>query len=335
MTLKLSILDQTPVLNGTNVNEAFEHTTLLAKEAERLGYHRFWVSEHHSTRSLAGSAPEILVAHLAAHTSEMRIGTGGIMLPHYSAYKVAEMFRVLEALHPGRIDLGIGRAPGGMPNVGRALHDGNHRDASRYPEQVQALIAYLRGQDPYEMNVYATPLSETMPEIWLLGSSGSSAMLASQMGTPFMFAHFINGNGGQQATKAYRQQFQPSQLNQEPKATVSVFTICAETEQEAEELAKGLDLAILKGEKGEERSGFPTLDEVKSYPYTFFDEARIKENRKRMIIGNQEQVKEQILQLSEEYEANEVMVNTISDPFETRVKSYQLIAEAFDLQKRF
>ncbi|WLR51996.1 LLM class flavin-dependent oxidoreductase [Bacillus tianshenii] len=331
MKLKLSVLDQSPVLSGMTPQQALQSTTELVKEVEKLGYHRFWVSEHHSTKSLAGSAPEVLVAHLAANTSHIRVGTGGVLLPHYSAYKVAEVFRVLESLYPNRIDLGVGRAPGGMPNVNRALHDGMHRDVTRYPDQLQEVIAYLKGEDPYHMRVYATPLGETMPELWLLGSSGSSAMLASEMGAPFMFAHFINGEGGHLAAQRYREYFRPSELSEKPQATVAVFAICAETEAEAERLAASLDLALLKLEKGEARSGFPTPEEAADYPYTMFDQARIRENRKRMVVGDPEQVKQQLIQMSEEYGAEEVMVNTITTPFEARVKSYQLIAEAFEL----
>ncbi|WP_347548872.1 LLM class flavin-dependent oxidoreductase [Pseudalkalibacillus hwajinpoensis] len=329
--MKLSVLDQSPVSKGSTPIEALRETTRLAQETENLGFHRFWVSEHHSTKSLAGSSPEVLVSHLAANTSHMRIGSGGVLLPHYSPYKVAENFRMLETLNPNRIDLGLGRAPGGMPNVTRALAGGNSMGIDNYSEQVNELASYLQGEDPERMDVRATPLGSTIPEMWILGSSGASAMIAAQRGLAFSFAHFINGYGGTNVVDRYRNRFVPSEFNETPKTNVAIFVVCGETEEEAEYLASSLDLSILLIEQGKSGEGFPSPNEAHHFPYTVFDKERIRENRKRMIVGTPEQVKEQIEELGHIYQSDEVIVNTITHDFQSRLKSYKLIAEAFDL----
>ncbi|MBM7554365.1 LLM class flavin-dependent oxidoreductase [Thalassobacillus pellis] len=331
--MKLSVLDQSPILTNISPTEALRQTTALAKHTDRLGYHRFWVSEHHSTRSLAGSAPEILVAHLAAHTENIRVGTGGILLPHYSAYKIAETFRVLETLHPNRVDLGIGRAPGGMPNVNLALNNGHRPNVEGYPRQVKELVAYLHGEDPHDMDVFATPLGETTPPIWMLGSSGTSAQLASDMGLSYSFAHFINGYGGTRAMQRYYDRFTPSQPQQQerPNGNVSVFVICGESEEKAEYLASSLDLALLRIEQGGNAQGFPTPEEAQNQYYSLFEKERIQENRKRMVVGTAQQVRQQLEMLAEGYGVNEIIVNTIVYPFEERLKSYELLAKEFEL----
>ncbi|MBA2176770.1 LLM class flavin-dependent oxidoreductase [Halobacillus locisalis] len=329
--MKLSILDQSPILKGMTPHEALQQTTELAKLTDELGYHRFWVSEHHSTSSLAGSAPEVLVAHLAANTHQIRVGTGGVLLPHYSSYKVAEAFRVLETLHPGRIDLGVGRAPGGMPNVNLALNRGKLPNIEGYPAQVEELMAYLHGQDPHGMNIYATPKGETSPMVWMLGSSGTSARLAADLGASYSFAHFINGHGGIRAMDRYKNYFSPSMQQSQPNGNVSVFVVCAETDEEAEYLASSLDLALLKIEQGETRPHFPSPDEAIHHPYSMYELDRVQENRNRMIVGTPKHVKESIEGIAEKYQVDEVIINTIISPFEKRLQSYRLIAEAFEL----
>ncbi|MEC3882430.1 LLM class flavin-dependent oxidoreductase [Halobacillus sp. HZG1] len=329
--MKLSVLDQSPILTGTDPKEALQQTTELAKWTDKLGYHRFWVSEHHSTSSLAGSAPEILAAHLAAHTKNIRIGTGGVLLPHYSSYKVAEAFRILETLHPDRIDLGVGRAPGGMPNVNLALNRGKLPSIEDYPSQVEELMAYLHGHDPHGMDIYATPKGETAPPVWMLGSSGTSARLAADLGVSYSFAHFINGRGGIRAMDRYQDYFTTSMQQSSPAGNVSVFVVCAETDEYAEYLAASLDLALLQIEQGGKRTHFPTPDEALNHKYTLFEEERIQDNRNRMIVGSADKVKEEIEQLAESYNVDEVIVNTIVTPFEDRLRSYELLADAFQL----
>ncbi|MGM0752723.1 MAG: LLM class flavin-dependent oxidoreductase [Bacillota bacterium] len=329
MTIKLSILDQSPISEGMSPQEALHHTVQLAQHAEKLGFERFWVSEHHDSTGLAGSSPEVLIAHLAQNTSKIRVGSGGVMLPHYSSYKVAENFRLLEGLNPNRIDLGLGRAPGGMPMATMALHDGKPRDVNRYPEQIDDLLGYLTdslpGTHPYQ-GLTAAPMIETMPEVWMLGSSPSSAMLAAQKGLPYTFAQFINGEGGPQYTQAYRNNFVPSEYLKEPKNIVAVFAVCAETDEEAERVASSIDLAILMIEQGMRSNGTPSPEKAAAYQYTPFEEMRVRENRKRMVVGNPKKVKEQLLSLSEQYQTDEIMLVSITYDFQDKLKSFELIA---------
>ncbi|NQD66768.1 LLM class flavin-dependent oxidoreductase [Bacillus haikouensis] len=331
MPIKLSVLDQSPISEGMSPQEALQHTVELARFVEKLGFTRFWVSEHHDSPSLAGSSPEVLIAHLAQNTAKIRVGSGGVMLPHYSSYKVAENFRLLEGLNPDRIDLGLGRAPGGMPMASMALSDGKHRDVNRYPEQIDELLGYLTDSlpdsHPYQ-GLTAAPKIRTMPEVWMLGSSPSSAMLAAQKGLPYTFAQFINGEGGPQYTQAYRNNFVPSDYLDKPKNTVAVFTICADTDEEAERVASSIDLSLIMLEQGMSSNGTPSPEKAAAYQYSPFEMARVRENRKRMIVGNPEKVRREILQLSEDYQADEIMLVSITYDFKDKIKSFQLIAEA-------
>lgn len=275
--ISLSILDQSPVAEGSTPETALQQTVELAKMAEKLGYKRFWVSEHHFSRNLAGSSPEVLMSYLAAKTEKIRIGSGGVMLPHYSAYKVAENFRVLEGLAPGRIDAGLGRAPGGMPIASMALQ--GRRGADRYPEQIGDLVTYLYDQaDEHHRfpNLTASPKVGSAPDVWLLGSSGESAGLAAQVGASYTFAQFINGEGGEDAVRLYKERFKPSILGDQPRSTVAVFVLCAETEEAAERLAKSLDYSLLANEQGMVTEGFPSLDTALSYQYSPYEKKRIE-----------------------------------------------------------
>ncbi|WP_079911189.1 LLM class flavin-dependent oxidoreductase [Paenibacillus sp. 32352] len=335
IAVRLSVLDQSPIAEGSSASEALALTARLAQETEQLGYSRFWVAEHHFTMSLAGSSPEVLISHLAARTSSIRIGSGGVMLPHYSAFKVAENFRLLEALYPGRIDLGIGRAPGGMPLSTRALQEGKTSALDLYPKQIEDLIDYLHDSLPDDhayAGLRATPIVDTAPELWLLGSSGESARLAAQFGAGFAFAQFINGFGGDDEMRGYQRRFQPSVLGDKPKSLLAVFVICAETEEAANEIASSLDLRLLLFEKGRSSvTGTPSIEKAKRYPYTPYDRNWIEDNRKRMIVGTPEQVKARLLRLAEQYRTEELMLVTITYDFEAKLRSYRLLADAFDL----
>ncbi|RXT15381.1 LLM class flavin-dependent oxidoreductase [Ammoniphilus sp. CFH 90114] len=333
--ISLSILDQSPVVQGETAIQAFSQTIRLAQEAEALGYRRFWVAEHHHTMSLAGSSPEVLLGYLAAKTKQIRLGSGGVMLPHYSPYKVAENFRVLEALAPDRIDLGLGRAPGGMPIATQALQEGKVSLADHYASQLDDLTGYLN--DHLEPNhrfagLYATPKINTTPEVWMLGSSDYSALLAAEKGAGFAFAHFINGDGGAEVTRAYRERFKSSLLGESPRTIVAIFAICGETEEEAERLAASLDLMLLQFRQGKRNVGIPKLDNALQYNYSPYEKLVVQENRKRMIVGSQDHVRSRILSLSEEYETNEFMIVTRTADTNATLKSYQLLAEAFDLK---
>ena len=330
MTIKLSILDQSPIAEGSTAMDSLKYTAELVKKAEEWGYTRFWVSEHHDAKTLAGSSPEILMAHLATVTSSIRIGSGGVMLPHYSAYKVAENFKLLEALFPGRIDAGVGRAPGGMPRATYALHNGEYRDVTKFPQQVDDLIMYLNDTMPADhpyIGLKATPIIEEAPPVWMLGSSPSSAALAAEKGLPYMFAQFINAEGGPESAAQYRNAFQPSKYLQQPKQAVAVFFACAETEEEAERIISSLDLSLILSAQGIPSKGTPSPEKAMAYPYTDFEKPHVLDNRNRMIVGTPKKVRAQIEQLAEEFGADEIMLVMIAHDFQDRLKSYELIAK--------
>ncbi|TVP86147.1 MAG: LLM class flavin-dependent oxidoreductase [Alkalicoccus sp.] len=332
MEMKLSILDQTPAAEGMTAAEALKHTTELARRAEKWGYHRFWVSEHHDSSTLAGTSPEILLAHLAANTSRIRLGSGGVMLPHYSAFKVAENFHLLEALHPGRIDAGMGRAPGGMPRATLALSEGKPRRAERFPRQIDDLLRYLRFEkipDYAYGEAVAGPVTKTIPPVWILGTSAGSAGLAAEKGLPYNFAHFINAEGGEEAVEKYRKQFQPSEQLKEPWNMATVFAVCADTDDKADFIASSLDLSLLSVEKGLGLKGTPAPEKAFHYPYEKYDLARIRENRERMIVGGPERVKDRLEKFASAYQTDELMICTITYNPEDRLRSYELLKNMF------
>ncbi|MGH8699143.1 MAG: LLM class flavin-dependent oxidoreductase, partial [Burkholderiales bacterium] len=248
MTLPLGVLDQSPVISGHAPREAVAQTVRLAEAADRLGYARYWLAEHHGIEALGDPCPEILVARVAAATTRIRVGTGGVLLPYYSALKVAEQFRMLEALFPGRIDLGVGRAPGGDRLTAQAVARGPYAFADDFPEQVRDLVGFLDRTLPREhpfARVKAMPAGDSSPEVWLLGSSDYSGALAAELGLRFAFAHFINARGGDAVMRAYKAAFKPSAREPAPRSLVCVFVICAETSAEAERLAAPIDLRRL------------------------------------------------------------------------------------------
>ncbi len=330
---RLSVLDQSPVRSGGTAADALHETLELAQACDRWGYHRYWLAEHHSTPGLAGSSPEVLIGQVAARTRHLRVGAGGIMLQHYSPLKVAECFRVLETLFPGRIDLGIGRAPGADALTARALRD----DASpeRFPQQVADLLGFLGGRlapgHPFA-KVLAMPSGPGTPEVWLLGSSDQSALVAAHLGTAFSFAHFINDEGGAEVARAYAREFRPSALLAAPRTSVAVFVVCADTEAEALRLAQSRDLFIVRLYAG--RSGrYPSVEEAEAYPYTPHERAIVAHARRRTIAGAPEQARDRLLALAAEYGAEELVVVTITHDGKARLRSYELLAQAFGLEE--
>jgi luciferase family oxidoreductase group 1 len=324
------VLDQSPVVSGHSPAQAVAETLSLARLAEELGYHRYWLAEHHAIAALADPCPEILVSSVAAATSRIRVGTGGVLLPHYSALKVAEVFRMLEALFPGRIDLGIGRAPGGDPRTALAMRDGEFSGAERMPQQVQDLLGFLDGTLPAGhafAGVKAQPAGSTSPEVWLLGSSDYSGALASQLGLRFAFAHFISAHGGPEVARAYREQYLASTREPQPRSLVCAFVICAKTRSEAERLAASVDLRRLHMAKGID-APFPTLAEARAYRYSLQERAYVEQQRARLVHGDPGEVRDKLLALKEEFAADEIMVLTITGDYESRRESYRLVAEA-------
>ncbi len=334
---RLSVLDQSPIRSGVIAADAVRETLELARLADRLGYHRYWLAEHHSSGGLAGSTPEILVGHVAAETKEIRVGSGGVMLSHYSALKVAENFRMLETLHPGRIDLGIGRAPGSDQLTTMALaHGPGALGIDHFPAQVRDVIGYLDGALPAEhpfARVTAMPNGPTSPEIWLLGSSDQSAAIAAHFGCAFSFAHFIVDRGGDMVMQGYREHFKPTSARAGPVGSIGVFVICADTDEEAQHLRQSRDLWLLRLYRGETQP-VPTVEEAENYPYTERERAIVEQNRGRTIAGAPDQVRTQLEKLGRLYDIDEFVVVTICDRLEARLRSYELLAEVFGLKSR-
>jgi luciferase family oxidoreductase group 1 len=334
--MKLSILDQSPIISGHTAAQAVAETIKLAQAAEALGYHRYWLAEHHALQALADPCPEILVTRVAAATSTIRVGTGGILLPYYSPLKIAEQFRMLEALFPQRIDLGIGRAPGGDQTTAMAMGDGRYPSAENFPEHVQYLVAYLDDAMPAGhpfAKVKAQPLGPTAPEVWLLGSSDYSGALAAQLGLRFAFAHFISADGGDSVMRDYKRKFQPSARESESRALLTVFVICAQTDAEAERRAMSVDLRRLNMDYGI-NTPVPSQTEAATRGYTEVERSRIAYHRRRVVLGAPATVKTKLLALQAQYEADELMVITITGDYQTRFESYQLLAGAFDLVQK-
>jgi luciferase family oxidoreductase group 1 len=331
--LRLGVLDQSPVRSGGNVADAVHETLDLAEACDRLGYHRYWLAEHHSTPGLAGSSPEVLIGQVAARTARIRVGSGGVMLQHYSPLKVAESFRVLETLFPGRVDLGIGRAPGSDQLTARALRD--DAGPEYFPQQVADLVGFLHGAlpegHPYAP-VIAMPTGPTAPEVWLLGSSDQSAALAAHFGTGFSFAHFINEEGGAEVTRAYRRQFRPAARLAAPRLSAAVFVVCADTEAEARRLAKSRELFIVRLYTG--RAGrYPSVEEAEAYPYSDREVAILRHAQRRTVAGAPEQVRERLEALAADYEADELVIVSITHDPKARRRSYELIAKVFGLEE--
>ncbi|MDL4840170.1 LLM class flavin-dependent oxidoreductase [Aquibacillus rhizosphaerae] len=329
--VQLSILDQTAIPLGSTAQEELWNTTKLAQIAEKLGFYRYWVSEHH-LETLGHSSPEVLIPHLLANTSTIRVGSGGVMLTHYSAYKVAENFRLLEALYPNRVDMGVGRAPGGIPLATSALQEHKQTYHDAYTEQIKDLIFYLSGsQDPNHRfrGLKAMPDIKTVPELWMLGSSGGSAGLAGSLGISYAYAQFISGQHGGTVVENYKQRFQPSNLRKKPASMVAFFLVCAETDEEAEMLASSIDLQFLQIAKGEKNAALLSPEQATKYSFSYLDKQIIHENRNKILVGSPQTIKKQLLRYSEEYQVEEFMLASMIYNFHAKVKSYQLLSEAF------
>jgi len=328
--LALSVLDQCPVRTGSTPADAIREAVKLARATDRLGYRRYWLAEHHNSHSLACAAPEALIGQVAAATSRIRVGSGGVMLSHYSALKVAEVFRMLETLYPGRIDLGIGRAPGSDRFTAHLLAHGPGRlGVQHYPEQVADLLGYLgRGHEDDRLNrVRAMPQGDTQPEVWLLGSSLGSARFAAYFGCPFSFAHFIQPRDAEAALELYRSEYRPSDSHPEPRASVGVSAMVADTEEEANRQSLSRFLWWIRLTQGQP-GPFPSLEEAEAYDFTDADRAVLRRMRARSLVGAPDAVAGRARELAERLGVGELVVLTICPSFEARLRSYELLAEA-------
>ncbi len=329
--LRLGVLDQSPVPAGSTATDAFANTVDLAQNCERLGYHRYWVSEHHNSDGLAGAAPELLVGRIAAATESIKVGSGGVMLSHYSPYKVAESFLTLNAMFPGRIELGVGRAPGSDPITMYALAASDTlRPVEQYPSMVRELLGFLDGDlpadSPFRGRVRALPTSVgEPPPVWLLSSSPDSASFAAHFGLPLAWAHFFSPANGPEIVEAYKQQYRPSERFPEPIVAIAAGVICGDTEEAAAEAASSVQLWRARGLAGP----IPSLDDVKNAaPNPLAVQSANGNGRKPMAIGTGDQVMSDLEKLGDEHGTDDIFVVTITWDHATRVRSYELVAQA-------
>ena len=335
--MRWSVLDQSTAAEGSTQDAAIRESLALARLCDSLGYHRYWVSEHHNSASIVGTAPEILMAAVAATTQRIRVGSAGVMLPHYSALKVAEQFRVLEAIAPGRIDLGVGRAPGSDQLTARALNPYSNA-ADQFPQQVFELQSWIAGmplpEDHPFRNVAAHPQGPTSPELWILGSSDYGAQLAAFFGLPYAFAYFFSdGRGVEEALALYRRNYRPSSRHPAPIATICVWALAAESQAEAQRLLMTREYWRIGFEKGL-RNPLVSPARAAAYPYNAEERARIEALRGKAFAGTAGDVAAKLHMLARRLELDEIVINTWTHDPEARRRSYQLLADAFGLEKR-
>ena len=329
--IKLSILDQSVIHHNGNARQAIEETIATAKLADQLGYTRFWVSEHHNSTFIAGTTPEVLMVKLADETNHVRIGSGGIMLPNHSAFKVAENFRMLETLFPGRIDLGMGRAPGGDRITAAILNPSNDFSEESYLRQLEHLQHFFRDTAGTQHGpIIAGPQAPGVPQQWILSSSGGSSLIAAKFGMGLAVARFINGLAQPDVVETYRKNFVPSLQFEKPHAVLSIAVLCGESEEKAAQMRKYLNYIHLQFEKGNYQN-FGDFNSIKDYEFSPAELERISYNSGRVVSGTKDQVKAQLTKLANDFETDEIIVTTITDNAADRKRSFELLAEAFEL----
>jgi len=327
----LSVLDLVPVRAGAAAREALQEAVDLAQHTERLGYLRYWFAEHHGMASIASSSPEILIEHIASATTRLRVGSGGIMLPNHSPLRVAEAFHTLAALHPGRIDLGLGRAPGTDPATSRALRP---FDGEQFPDLLRELLALSRRTFPADHpfgSVRVVPSDVPLPPIWVLGSSGAMAAFAGSLGLGYSFARHFSPNPPQPAIRAYRQSFVPSEQFPTSHVILGVSVICAPTEEEAEYHAASTDLAWVRLHR-REFTPLPSPEEARAYQYSPQERVIVDANRQRHFIGTPFTVASTIRNLVNDTGADEIMVTSMMYGRDARFRAYELLANEWGLQ---
>ncbi|MCC6534098.1 MAG: LLM class flavin-dependent oxidoreductase [Burkholderiales bacterium] len=333
--MRLSVLDQSTAAQGRTQDVAIRETLELARHCDALGYHRYWVSEHHASDSIVGTAPEVLMAAIAATTQRIRVGSAGVMLPHYAALKVAEQFRVLEAIAPGRIDLGVGRAPGSDQLTAYALNP--HSNAAKeFPRQVFELQAWVSDAPLQQGHPFgalkAHPRGPTSPQIWILGSSDYGARLAAHFGLPYAFAYFFSdGDGVEHALDLYRRNYRPSERHPEPHATICVWALAADTQAQARHQARTRELSRVERERGVRRA-LVSPEEAAAHPYTPAELAMIERIRSRAFVGTGQHVADALSALAARLSLDELVIVTWTYDPAPRHRSYELLAAAFDLE---
>lgn len=326
--MRLSVLDQAPITQGNSAADALKKAEELAVLADELGYYRMWMAEHHGTNAYASSAPEITVAHLAAKTNNLRLGTGGVMMMHYSPLKLAEVFKTLSALSPGRIDFGVGRAPGGDTYSMYALSEGRQPIVHNLYEKLETALSLINDEVPADrlyVKTIATPYDIVLPEAWLLGSSGNSAIEAGRMGLGYSFAQFFNGELSEEILAAYKANFKPTAFMEKPEVNVCYMVTTAETKEEAEFEARPQDISRLLLEKGEMPKVL-TPEQAQDYPLTEIDKMTIERNRLLHIVGSAKEVAARLKEEQDKYGFDEAMICSIPHSQGKRLEVYRLLA---------
>src|SRR5690625_4820112 len=321
--MKLGVLDQMAQPKGLTAEETAAQTIELAQYVESLGYERYWFAEHHATKGMVSSSPEIMMAAVAAKTNTLKVGSGGILLPQYSPYKVATQLFQLQALFPGRIEAGVGRSPGGNETIRALLADGKPNQMEEYPSKLRELISFLNKDG----TIRATPRTEKSPNVYSLGLGENSAQLAAELGIGYVYGHFINPNRGKEAHETYKKYFRAGYRENQDRRS-AIFIICGESDEHAEELAISQDAWLLNVEKGLD-SRVPSIAEARAINWNQDELAKIRSNRKRIIIGGPDKVKRELEHLSERYECDDWLILTNIYDFEEKKQSYRTIMELF------
>lgn len=329
--MKLSILNQVPISEGETAEKALQSAVKLAQLGEKLGYKRYWVAEHHDLFGLACPNPDVLLGVIGSQTKNIRIGAGAVLLPYYKPFRVAETYNLLATLFPNRIDLGLGRAPGGSAEVSLALSDNYLKQVNEYPKHIDELLHFLHNRYPEDHpygKISPTPVPTTSPQTWLLGTSEKSAILAAEKGLDYAFGQFMTDFEGPEIVQVYREGF-VQYHEKTPEIIVAITVICAETTEQAEELALSSLLWKINQDKQVDDKTVPSIETAKNYSFSKDEIEKINKLKKNMIIGNPTKVKEEILSLQAQYKANEMMVVTIVHEEEAKLNSYRLLAEMF------
>jgi len=327
--MRLSILDQSPISSNQTAQEALNESLRLAQVAEELGYTRYWIAEHHDLPGLACSVPEVMLSYIGAGTSKIRIGSGAVLLPYYRPYKVAETYNMLSTLFPNRIDIGIGRAPGGSAEATNALSDTFLKQVWDMPKAVEELLHFIERDFPQDhpySKISAAPVPAIAPEVWLLGTSKKSAQLAAENGMSYAFGHFMSENDGKEIITQYLDAFESKKSEKQPYVILTVSVICAETTERAEEIALSSFIWGIQQAKGEGQQGIPSIEEAKNYELTEDEKQSLEKRKQKSIIGDPITVKQKLDELKKNYHADEIMIVTITHSPVDRLQSYRLLA---------
>jgi len=328
--VKLSILDQAPIAPGQTAKEALDTSLSLAQLGEEYGYNRYWIAEHHDLKGLACSVPEVMLSYIGAQTSTISIGSGAILLPYYKPYKIAETFNMLQTLFPNRVDIGIGRAPGGPAEASNALTNQYLQEVWNLPQLLEDLLHFLHRNFPKDhefANLVASPVPTQPPHVWLLGTSKKSALLAAEKGISYAFGHFMSDNDGESIILEYKKAFKKSFAHQKPYVILTISAICAETDEKANEIASGSLLLTLLRSEGVVIEECTSLEQLNAYPTSIKQKEKMEEMKKKMIIGTPKKVREQLQKYLNEFQADELMIITNTLHPEDRMNSYRLISE--------